>query len=845
MRLIILLTCIAFTSYSQVFIGTTQYPTINAAAQVATSGQTVLVKGGTYRETIVAKNSGVKYIAEGKVLILGTKEVTGTWTQHAPNIWKTTVTLPLADQFQEYTNGTTESILANQVFQNNEMVFLARWPNVSTTEDLFDKGKMRTVANSNGWTDNSISDPNMPNGLTGGSISENGWFITITRKIDSQSGTTIRWNNGTISGPKFKKFYYVTNALSLLDAPKEWYYKDNTLYFYSTSAPTGIEFKARNFGFDLRNVSNVTIQGFEFIGCDPVITSNNSANIIVDNIRAKWINHSFIQMAQGSYGDSRSARQCGLKLNGTNNVLKNSEIKYAGAMGVYLGQGSRAENNLIEWIAYDGMRGAGFKFWERFSNQVVTRNTVAHTGRGSIETSYGADGHNKNLDISYNDFSDYNKLSVDGGAIYGEWLSDHTGGRIHHNYFHDSGVVRTGGVDGVQVNSMYMDQTAGPFTFDHNVVAAKGDECDMYNEISNEVRNMGGHKVYNNVFAGTTDRSYITYAHVGADVQRNNIYTGSLVNAKDVQYAIYRTTDPQFVGGTGHKAYMLKPTSPGYKKGLYISGISENPTASIGAFENDTPWEVGYKSTGTAPVNTPPTISILTSNTTYPAGASIIITATATDDKGVSKVEFFNGATKLGESSSPYSYVLSNAVAGTYNFTGKATDNEGASTTSSVRIVTVTGTIEPPTAPATKDTTFVTTGPGIIPLAIPAAQYTVTVKMVKVIPPPTAVKIEAETFISSQGVHRETYGIGSTNAGSYASYKRQNDTIFVVFTSGQGNANCDWFEFKDGKVTIRYTRGNSGNGTAEIRQGSLTGAVLHRVTFPSTGSWNTFSTVTQ
>lgn len=101
------------------------------------------------------------------------------------------------------------------------------------------------------------------------------------------------------------------------------------------------------------------------------------------------------------------------------------------------------------------------------------------------------------------------------------------------------------------------------------------------------------------------------------------------------------------------------------------------------------------------PVNNAPTISILTPNTTYPAGSSIIITATASDDKAVSKVEFFNGSIKLGESlTSPYSWVINNATAGTYNLTGKATDNEGASTVSSVRVVTVSGVVvQPPQYP--------------------------------------------------------------------------------------------------------------------------------------------------
>ena len=93
--------------------------------------------------------------------------------------------------------------------------------------------------------------------------------------------------------------------------------------------------------------------------------------------------------------------------------------------------------------------------------------------------------------------------------------------------------------------------------------------------------------------------------------------------------------------------------------------------------------------------NGAPSISITSpaNNASFAAPASISIQATATDSDGsVAKVEFFNGGSKLGEStSSPYSYTWSNVAAGTYSITAKATDNSGASASAAVTVVVTSG----------------------------------------------------------------------------------------------------------------------------------------------------------
>jgi hypothetical protein len=104
--------------------------------------------------------------------------------------------------------------------------------------------------------------------------------------------------------------------------------------------------------------------------------------------------------------------------------------------------------------------------------------------------------------------------------------------------------------------------------------------------------------------------------------------------------------------------------------------------------------------------NMPPGISLMTpaSNDTYTAPASISFTATASDNDGqVTKVEFFAGALKLGESTAaPWSFTWNNASEGNYALTARVTDNGGAATTSEP----VGITIRPAPAPAPTDTVF-------------------------------------------------------------------------------------------------------------------------------------------
>ena len=90
--------------------------------------------------------------------------------------------------------------------------------------------------------------------------------------------------------------------------------------------------------------------------------------------------------------------------------------------------------------------------------------------------------------------------------------------------------------------------------------------------------------------------------------------------------------------------------------------------------------------------NPPPSVSLTqpANEATFTAPATVDFVATASDNGSVSRVEFYNGSTKLGEdTTSPYTFTWPDVAAGTYTLSARAIDNAGAATTSDARTITV------------------------------------------------------------------------------------------------------------------------------------------------------------
>lgn len=134
----------------------------------------------------------------------------------------------------------------------------------------------------------------------------------------------------------------------------------------------------------------------------------------------------------------------------------------------------------------------------------------------------------------------------------------------------------------------------------------------------------------------------------------------------------------------GNGTHTLTVTTPGRYRARF-SRKSVSPTEA--QWNKWSPY-VTITQTGTSEGIVQVSITSPDDGQTFNAPASVSIMATASDSDGtISKVEFYNGATKLGEdSSSPYTFTWSSVPQGTYWLKARAIDDSGNSATDTVSI---------------------------------------------------------------------------------------------------------------------------------------------------------------
>src|ERR1041384_2131815 len=129
-------------------------------------------------------------------------------------------------------------------------------------------------------------------------------------------------------------------------------------------------------------------------------------------------------------------------------------------------------------------------------------------------------------------------------------------------------------------------------------------------------------------------------------------------------------------------------------KGLWkFDGQTANDWSNSGA-NGSLQGSATYSTDVPVGANTAPTISLNDpqNNTSFAAGANVVIDASASDSDGtIAQVEFFQGSTLLGsDSTAPYNFVWNNVAAGSYAISARATDDLGATTSTTPITITVT-----------------------------------------------------------------------------------------------------------------------------------------------------------
>lgn len=406
-------------------VGTLAAPlqTIQAAATVAQPGDTVMIEGGTYHETVTPANSGtaaapIIYQAYNNqpVIIDGADPITG-WSNYQGSIYS-------APQSWDLGEGN------NQVFVDGQMINEARWPNTTLDVSHPVYSTTDTITNTDdptGYFDPAtatLNDPNLPGGAgawVGATIhiaSGQGWVVQTGTVLNSSTGQlTFGFQHATVyEDPATGNSYYLTGSFQALNAPAEWYRDPNTglLYLWtpnsdSPSAHT-IEAKVRQYAFELSGKSYINVQGI-LVFAATIDTNAASTHITLNGITAQYVSQSMNDPFPWDPHDYGMA-STGVLLNGTQNVLENSTIAFSSGDGVYVsGSNNLVQNNTIHDVDYGAGDQAGIEV--AGNNQQIVGNTIFNTGRDGITATYSTADQ-----ILTNTLHNCGLQTTDLGAIY-------------------------------------------------------------------------------------------------------------------------------------------------------------------------------------------------------------------------------------------------------------------------------------------------------------------------------------------------------------------------------------------------------------------------------------------
>jgi hypothetical protein len=508
------------TSGSNADLGTLSQPfkSIQHAAALAQPGDTVLVCGGVYRETIKPARSGTAaapitfkpYNGE-PVTVSGADAVAG-WLNYGKSIYK-------ARQSWDLGFGN------NQVFVDGQMMIEARWPN--TTLDVTRPRKASadniTVASAAGvdpgtatLTDQELTQlKGAWNGATIHIMPGHGWVGETGTVTSSDVGKlTYRYKplDQKNQVPRAGDAYYLTGKFSALDAPGEWFYESSsqTLYLRPPGSDSPglhtVEVKRRQYAFDLRGRSYVDVKDFN-LAASTIISSSSSSHLRLSGLDARYVSHFTLQ--PDPWGQQQKAHNSGIALLGTDSVIKDSRITYSAGNGVFLGGSrNRVENCVISDVDYNAGDEAGV--YTLGPGHVVYRNTISNTARSGVVHRYSPGAK-----ILNNVIHDVMLQTTDGGGTY-TWGSDGEGTEIAYNQIY---AVHSGGFGAAGI---YLDNFSTNHYVHHNVV------WDSDFALKMNPPNTANF-VYNNTLAGTKySVASSGTREMSGSVFRNNLFTNRL-----------------------------------------------------------------------------------------------------------------------------------------------------------------------------------------------------------------------------------------------------------------------------------------------------------------------------
>ena len=606
--------------------GTQQQPlhTIQATADRMKPGDTCVVHGGAYRETVHLRTSGqegrpIRFTtAPNETAILeGSDPVKSPWTVYQGKIYRAKVDVI----------GPIEA-----VFCDGRMMIEARWPNCAWEENWQPDKK---------WA---LTDPGSDMGhIVSAALAKSGQDLSggllyiklskgnncFTRPVTHHRAgeAALEYDKTGIKGrawgedsmPERIKSYglagnrFFVTARGALDTPGEWWHDTDRgeLLFISPDggdpARHEVSIKARIAGFEGAGCSDIVLDGLEFRGCN--VQFEGSRRITLRGCRFLYPSTPMV------FPDAKTAltTEKNILVEGQDNVVERCLIEWAvdGALEVE-GTGNRVENCVVHDCNLHGrhagpginVRGSGVA--QRTNSpapNMVRRCTVYNVGGVGVN----AMGEGSAV-VEFNHVFNAGLYCVDVAAIYIPVGAKTQGSVVHHNWLHD--------VHGL---GFRVDIQGRNITFHHNLVwnalvgcKMQGFQLEGYNntllvnkpkagfivvfEPEATAAERAGWRIRNNAAYVFIDRLPLRsdYKHAGRKFQLPlKPETGTI----DHNVTISENDESRLFLDFAHDDFRPRPGGPLDAAGLPIPAIAEGLAGrppSIGALETDEPpWIAG------------------------------------------------------------------------------------------------------------------------------------------------------------------------------------------------------------------------------------------------------------
>ena len=565
--------------------GTLEHPfqTLRRASRTLQPGDTCLLRGGRYRETLSLQGIGDKsapitfaaYPGEEPVLD-GTEPLKAAWEHWRGSIYRAQLG---GDVWQ--------------LFIDDRLVDVARWPNASLEDGsawemeramrYVDRGTFkgnRLVKEKS--RSGLIYDANPPKRAHGNENDEAFAKIKGTGEANRQRlaetgldftgavavlniGQWLTWARRVTQhapgqdhfrydpeGTRMAKYcvYYML-GLQCLDRENEWWYDSTTKTVYlwapggAPPSALGITGKSRDYAVELRECQGITFRGLRFFGAAPLVIDSSHVRFVGCEFRYpstnKWLLGEFGWFTRRADKTTGRTNNPFLIHGGSGNALIDCVVSRCNSPVVLASDGIRVENCLFHELEWDVNSSGGSGSIVPGAGAVFRRNTV-HTAGGSE----GIRPSGPNSTIERNHVWGMGRLQHDGSAI-NIGTTVQRGTVVRFNWVHDtnrqgirfdSTTTRAGEGGAIHHNVMW--RAAG------NVV--KGDRHLVQN---NTVYDCGG----NVSFQLRTSHGQVTDMH---------------------QHTLLRNNLMDSAGSRGSK---IRPPLPGIKKSNLI--VTDAITANL------------------------------------------------------------------------------------------------------------------------------------------------------------------------------------------------------------------------------------------------------------------------